>query len=301
MPLHASIDIGSNTLKLLIANWEGDRLVARLQKVQYPRLGKQVKQKGRISEEAFQQAMGHLLDFRQTLRRLGARLEAVGATEAFRKAENGAVLKGKIEELLEQPCEILTGEEEARLTSLAVRHRYRHPGLYVIDVGGGSTEVIHGDSFRSHPIGAVVLHDRHGSHPEPGNRKDAGEYFADVLEPAEGEALVVGVGGTANSLAAMELEAGEGDSEKIEGTEITLGKLTRRIDRLADMGADLRTQVPGLSPERSDIIIPGLCVYEAALKALRVERITVSTYGLRYGLILAKLEEKQRLPQGALE
>jgi exopolyphosphatase/guanosine-5'-triphosphate,3'-diphosphate pyrophosphatase len=307
-PAYASIDIGTNSALLLIASENvgeipGGRVLAPLlQKVAAPRVGRGLSATGRISEQSFQALMAALSDFRAEIERLGARLVGAVATEAFRKASNGGPLLAQVSAALGCECKMLSGEVESRLGYLAVHNRHPLPGLAVLDVGGGSTEITTADGGISLPIGAVNLLETSG-HDAVACRARARAAFAEqaALGGRPGEAYtglwageapenLIAVGGTATALAMLELGLTAFDAAAIEGAVISAEAVTRQLDRIAGLSESGRIALPGLGPGRADILMPGLCILESLLAEARCRSLRVSDRGIRYGVILEFLE-----------
>lgn len=293
-PLLASIDIGTNSAILLIAKRGPGALEPVVQRIAAPRVGRGVAATGRIADDSFAALTAALEGYLAEIRAAGARLAGAAATEAFRKASNGPVLLSKISAQLGIPCRILTGEEEARLAYLAVSDRHPLPGLAVLDIGAGSTEVTTRGGGASLPVGAVVLQEAFA--PGPGQaeacRGLALEAFRGGLGEAELPANLVAVGGTASAIAMLKLGMKTYDSAALEGTEVSRAEVAAAIARLAALPLAERAALPGLDPGRAEIVIPGLCILEAFLEFAGREKFKVSDRGIRYGLILDQMKER---------
>lgn len=155
--LKAAIDIGTNSALLLIAARREGGLQPVVQRIATPRVGRNLGKTGIISDDSFRALEAALEAFQQEIRALGATLVGAVATEAFRRASNGKPLLARVSQRLGLDCRILSGAEEARLGWLAVHDRHPLPGLAVLDVGAGSTEVTQEAGGTSLPIGAVSL------------------------------------------------------------------------------------------------------------------------------------------------
>jgi exopolyphosphatase/guanosine-5'-triphosphate,3'-diphosphate pyrophosphatase len=281
----ASIDIGTNSALLLVAERRGGRLHPVIQRVAAPRVGRNLSVTGRISDESFAALLTALDGFLAEIAAAGARLAGAVATEAFRKASNGPELLDRVSALLGAPCRILTGEEEARLGWLAVADRHPLPGLAVLDIGAGSTEINGGEGGVSLPIGAVSLPETCGPSPAA-LRARASEAFAGGLAGFRIPENLVAVGGTATALAMLFLGLRAFDAEAIEGLELERSDVAAMVERLSAMGAAERAALPGLDPGRAEIVVPGLCILEAFLDFAGRKAFRVSDRGIRYGVIL---------------
>lgn len=289
--LLASIDIGTNSALLLIAERRGGRLQPVVQKVAAPRVGRNLGVTGRISDESFAALLAALDGFLAEIASAGARLAGAVATEAFRKASNGPELLERVAARLGVPCRILSGEEEARLGWLAVADRHPLPCLAVLDIGAGSTEINDGEKGVSLPIGAVSLLEACGPSPEA-LRARAAETFAGGLAGFRIPENLVAVGGTATALAMLVLGLRRFDAEAIEGLALKRSDAAAMADRLSAMDAAGRAALPGLDPGRAEIVVPGLCILDALLGYAGRETFRVSDRGIRYGVILGSLEAK---------
>ncbi len=285
MERYASIDIGSNSAILLIAEYDGSQVVPVQQKIAVPRLGRNLQRTGLISEDSFQALLQALIGFQLEIENFGATLTGVVATQAFRTAGNGAALLEKLSTLLGLSVRVLSGQEESDLSYAAVANRYAQANLAVLDIGGGSIELQHGGKSWSLPLGAVSLMEAVGKNPEECRQRSLHAFDSELgnrLVPME---LVV-VGGTAVALAMLELKLPVFDSIALEGLSLSLNQVTAKIDLLGKLSATEYAALPGMDLGRMDILIPGLCLLESFLKKAACSQFTVSDRGVRYGVIL---------------
>jgi len=293
MNLYASIDIGTNSVLFLVASFESGMLKTRLEKIEEPRIGRDLEKTKIISQESVESLKQCLTGFHQTVFRLGARLVAVAGTQVFRAAENGDKVLKNMSEILKHPCRILSGEMESELAMTALQHRYSDADITVVDIGGGSTEVALEGERVSIPVGAVKLLETNGISSKL-NLKQASEAVRSLPSPKK-KSTVIGIGGTATTLAMMQRGEQGYRAERIEGTELLTQDISQWIERLAELDDDRRKNITGLPPSRSDVIIPGLCILTAIMRHWRLKKIKVSAWGLRHGLILEYLKMKGRL------
>jgi exopolyphosphatase/guanosine-5'-triphosphate,3'-diphosphate pyrophosphatase len=283
--LYASIDIGTNSALLLIAERRGAVLEPVLQKAAVPRVGRNLAATGRISDESFLALTGALDSFLSEIRDRGARLVGAVATQAFRAASNGPELLAKVTSQLGCEARIIAGPEESRLGYLAVANRHPSPDLAVLDVGGGSTEATRNGTGISVPIGAVNTLEACG--PDAAAcRAHAKAAFAEGYEEWRGRTDLVVVGGTATALAMLELKLPAFDSAAIEGLRIARGRVSAMIDLLAGLSDAEKRELPGMDKPRADILMPGLCILEAFLEAVDAPDFRVSDRGVRYGITI---------------
>jgi exopolyphosphatase / guanosine-5'-triphosphate,3'-diphosphate pyrophosphatase len=292
--LYASIDIGTNSALLLIAERRGAILEPVLQKAAVPRVGRNLAATGRISEESFLALTEALGSFLAEIRGSGARLVGAVATQAFRAASNGPELLAKVSGQLGCEARIIAGPEESRLGYLAVANRHPSPDLAVLDVGGGSTEATRKGTGMSIPIGAVNTLEAvrsAGAHLQPGPfaaacRAHAKAAFAEGFEEWRGRTDLVVVGGTATALAMLELRLPAFDSAAIEGLRIPRARVSAMIELLAGLSDEEKRELPGMDKPRADILMPGLCILEAFLEAIDAPDFRVSDRGVRYGITI---------------
>jgi exopolyphosphatase/guanosine-5'-triphosphate,3'-diphosphate pyrophosphatase len=288
----AAIDVGSNTILLLVAEHSPSSGITIVDEAEdQPRLGAGLGTTGRLSEAAIERALLSLTRMRDQALRLGAERIAAVATAAVREAANGAefVERARREGI---PVRVISPDAEADLAYRSAA--YHFPGLgptLVVDIGGGSMELIgaSGDEIKlttSLPLGAVRLTEM--GLPLPKLR----EHIRDQLHRAVDESAwknsrVIGSGGTFANLASM-VQARRGDQNvgSIQGVRVSAGELEQMLAALERMPPEQRREVPGLRPERADIIVAGLAVAAELLQLLNAADVAVNRYGLREGLLL---------------
>jgi len=301
------IDLGSNTVLLLVVEPDG-RVVEDVSRI--TRLGQGVFASGRLHPEALERTRGAARELSRRARALGAaRVVGVG-TEALRRARDGADLQAGLERagVLDR-ARLLSGEEEAACAIEASRRTAGDASqLIVIDVGGGSTELAWLQAGRvrgvSLPLGSVRLTEALlPRHPVPA--PDLARLEAELvratapLAPLRAQGLdarggsAVAVAGTATTLAAMDLASqGADPSEaRVEGHRLALERLDHWIGALAALDLESRRRVPGLEPGRADVIVAGLAVLRAVMRAIDARAIRASGRGVRHGVALRLLED----------
>lgn len=293
----AALDLGSNTSLLLIAEVEGG-FVQRvlLDETTITKLGQGVHANRRFHPEALERMRECLGRYSQLIRQHACDKTVAVATSAARDVSNGQELV-KMAESLAIPLHIIAGDREAELTYHgALSDRKEKEGLAVVDVGGGSTEIIRSrgkEIFgQSVDVGSVRLTEMFvRTHPIAKDDLMATEeyvrqQFATLRPHAEGVREVVAVAGTPTTLAALEQKIPFEES-RINGYPLSLSQIEAWTSRLAAMTVEERERLPGMQPKRSDVIVAGSQILAAALRALRQDRLTVSTRGVRYGVALA--------------
>lgn len=286
----AAIDVGSNTVKLTVAEYDPDTGLVVIEETEdQPRLGAGLTATGRLGAEEMGRALESLTRMREICRRLGVtRLAAVG-TAALREAANGAEFVS-LAQALGIPLRMIPPETEAALAYRSAAHRF--PGgrrTLVADIGGGSLELVgavEGAVRLTHslPLGAVKLTERRLPLTE---LRDQIRRELEAVLPAEWTgSRLIGSGGTFATLANMTLAEPGPSNRPLHGVAVTIAELHRLLSSLDAMSPGQRRRVPGLNPERADIIVAGLAVAAGLLDRLKVDRVTVSRFGPRDGLLL---------------
>jgi exopolyphosphatase/guanosine-5'-triphosphate,3'-diphosphate pyrophosphatase len=221
----------------------------------------------------------------------------VSATSAARDAVNGREFIELAQARAGVTVEILSGDEEARLSFASAHADFggTQP-LVVLDIGGGSTEFIFGDTTghityrHSFDVGSVRLTERVVKHDPPAPDELAAieallrETFAGLPELPK-NALLVGVAGTATTVAAIARSVEPYDPRKVHGAQLTRAEIVETVTRLEQLPLALRRAVPGLQPKRADVVVAGAMILVAAVDRLQVPTCTVSDRGLRWGLL----------------
>jgi len=273
-PNIASIDIGSNSVILLVAKKEGENVKALVQKVSVCKLG----------EDSIETLCEILTRYRGIAHSLGAQIKAVAMTEAMRKAENQEEILQAVERVVWIKPRIITGEEEAELSYKAVSKIYGED-ILTVDIGGGSTELSNGKKFLSIPVGALYLYRKMGAMPGPEYKKWAKDFFKEINFKPYSKRESYFVGGTAVALGMLACEMQTYDAEALEGRSIFVADIERVIIHLSNLSKELRNALPGLEQGRGDIIICGLYWMRSLCEKLKIDSIKISTLGLRFGLL----------------
>ncbi|MGZ3406439.1 MAG: Ppx/GppA phosphatase family protein [Polyangia bacterium] len=289
----AAIDVGTNTALLTIA--EGGQPIE--ERAEIVRLGEGLDRSGRLKDEAIARTVAVVAEFADAIARHGCTRVAAVTTEAVRKAANGGDFVAQASALLARVggrMEVIDGEREARLSWRAVAASF--PQLTgprtVVDIGGGSTELIVGEreveGVRSLPIGSVRLTERIVTHDPP--TADEGARLVATVDEALAQApaprgALVGIAGTVTTLAAMAQRLESYDGARVHGS--TLSRAT--VDALvAELGATPladKRRTPGLDPKRADVIWAGAIILQRVMARAGVDACIVSDRGIRWGLI----------------
>jgi len=291
----AAVDLGSNTTRLLVGRVEDGRVDELHRETRITRLGEGVDSRRRLLPLPIARVRNVLTDYRRTAESLGADRTLLVATSAVRDAENGEAFLGEIEWSYGFATQLLSGDEEAQLTQRGVGEL--GAATLLVDIGGGSTELVL-DGFRtSLPLGSVRFTERHGEGVEAS--VEAARALLPELEPER----AVGVAATITTLAALELGLDEYDRSRVDGHVLTRDGARAQLERLAALTLEERREVPALEPERAPVIVAGAAILVAILDAYGLESIRVSERDLLDGAALAAAElpepEEGAAPPGA--
>lgn len=303
----ASIDIGTNTTLLLVARpsrvgpgaplAEPEVLVER---AEITRLGRGIGGDGRLGSEGIERTLAALARYAALAVEHRAAIFAIG-TEGLRRAPNAEEFLRPAKIILGTDVEVIDGDREAMLTFRAVAESFPAEiaagRVGVVDVGGGSTELIVANEGkiafqRSLPLGSVRLHERH-VRGDPPALEEAQAIERDVETALDGASeafaqgpltMLVGVAGTVTSLAAMGLRLASYDPARVHGSTLTLAELDARIADLAVSTHVERQRMAGLDPRRADVIFAGALLLRAIVRRAGVDAVRVSDRGIRWGL-----------------
>ena len=278
----AAVDLGTNTTRLLVGRVEDGSVVELHRESRITRLGEGVDSRGRLRPVPIARVRIALSDSRRTAVSLGAARTRLVATSAVRDAENGEAFLGEIEWSYGFATRLLSGEEEAELTKRGVGGLA--PGTLLVDIGGGSTELVLGDFETSLPLGSVRFTERHGDDAA------ASIAAARALLPDLGPQDAVGVAATITSLAALDLGLEQYDRELVHGHLLTRRGARAQLDRLAALPLEERRRLPAIDPDRAPVIVAGAAILLAILDTYGLEAIRVSERDLLDGTALAAAE-----------
>ncbi len=294
----AAVDVGTNTVRLLIAGRDSSRLRPVLRMRRITGLGRRLRETGAIGEPEFGESVAALRAFRRAMDRLGVGPGDVRAcgTAALREASNGDAFLAAAA-AAGVPVEVISADEEARLTWAGVTRGAGARGTVVMDTGGGSTEFIvgpgRGESV-SLPLGVVVLREefRLSDPPETWQVRNLKHFLAERI--AGGTRAwtrrrfrrMVGTAGTFTTLAALDMRMTAYRPERIDGYTMSVRRVREWEDRLCGMTAGRILALPGMEKGRERYIVPGICEAVAAMDRFGVGRLEVSDAGLLEGILL---------------
>jgi exopolyphosphatase/guanosine-5'-triphosphate,3'-diphosphate pyrophosphatase len=307
-PRRAVIDIGTNSIKLLVGE-VADGLVLPIQECsEQTRLGAGFYETRELQPTPIARTAHSVARFVALARDVEASAIRVIATSAVRDARNPSDLLEAVRRASGLRVEIISGDQEAEWVFRGVTSDPKLCGrpLLILDVGGGSTEFIMSDEshpcFReSFPLGSVRLLEtlRPGDPPSltdlAGCRDWLATFFNQGLSPemqaklkqaAAAGVTLVGTGGTTTILARMELQINDFDRTRLEGIRLSQRQVLEYMVQLWSVPLAERKRIPGLPPSRADVILMGVAIYEAVMRHFSLGELYVSTRGLRFGALL---------------
>jgi exopolyphosphatase/guanosine-5'-triphosphate,3'-diphosphate pyrophosphatase len=310
----ASIDIGTNSTRLLVADYQRNKLIPLERKMKITRLGKGLIQKGIILNDSVEKTLGAVIEYRDLIRSHNVENYRAVGTSALRKASNSDWFVSYIYKNSGIKTDIISGAEEASLSFYgAVREtdlrsslfRKNKPGnILVLDIGGGSTEFILGDKkcdmkiIESIDIGCVSLTEKFigGDIPDKDSLERMHVYIRDGLKNVVkkinslGPVSMIGVAGTITTLAAIDMGLKKYDSDRIHRYILNLKRLEEIYKNLCSLSLESRKKVTGLDPKRADIIIGGTAILLAVLKLIKSRYLMVSERDILDGIIYSLID-----------
>lgn len=297
-PRYATIDVGTNTVLLLVAERQPDGTFRAIdERMEITRLGRGVDRTKRLDPQAIADTVSAVARFAQAARAADVHGLVVTATSAARDAQNGRDFFDAALAAAGVPVEVIPGDTEAEL---AYESAWRDFGqgaanLAVVDIGGGSTELVYGVGeqhvfARSFDVGAVRLTERwlHADPPAADEllalRRDLAAVLAEAPPPPAGAALV-GIAGTVTTLVAIHLGLDAYDGALVHGRTLTAGEVRDLATRLGRMSLGERRALPGLPEKRADVIVAGAEILAAVLEKLGFAQVIASDRGVRWGML----------------
>jgi exopolyphosphatase / guanosine-5'-triphosphate,3'-diphosphate pyrophosphatase len=289
----AVIDIGTNTLLLLIV---GEAMQPIVDLCRFGRLGKGLDATGLLADDAIATSLAICREYREVMDRHGVARPIVIATQAAREARNAAAFVGPAEQILRATIEVIAGQREAELAATAVARTFPELAAaryVVVDVGGGSTELITVDAGQvaaqvSVPIGAVRLTERHLKHDPPAAAEvaaldaDIDQHLSALTLPRG--APVIGTAGTATTLAAVKLGLTTYDPAAVTGLRIAPDAVAAMCARLLAATVAERKAIPGMEPQRADVIAAGAAIFARVVRRVDAPVLITCDRGIRWGV-----------------
>ena len=309
----AVIDVGTNSVKLLVADVAGRTVQPVFETGNQTRLGRGFYETHRLQPAAIASTAAAVAEFARVARAHQVTSVRVFGTSAVRDAANASELITAVQRAAELPLEVISGEQEAAWAFRGAASDLQLAGtpILLLDVGGGSTEFILGCGKQNHfqcsfPLGAVRLMERvpHSEPPTPdelGNcRNWLRQFLFEAVRPLLAPAVVqevnrhqqhravqlVGSGGAATVLARMELQLTGYDRDRIAAARLSRARVGEWVERLWSLPRGQREKIIGLPPERADVALTGAAIYEAVMAEFDFAELRVTTRGLRFAAVL---------------
>ncbi|MGQ0504890.1 MAG: Ppx/GppA phosphatase family protein [Myxococcaceae bacterium] len=304
----ATIDIGTNSVLLLVAEKQNGRFVPVLERAEITRLGRGVDRSRTLSPEGMEDTLRVLETYAREAKEAGVQDLAVTATSAARDASNGAEFIQAAKTRAGLTLEIISGDQEAELSYTSAFTDFSASGpdkpLVVIDIGGGSTEFIYGGDDPSKPrfrhsfdVGSVRLTERfiRNDPPTSDEQKELRDHLRAELSrlprPPAGFRMV-GVAGTVTTLFTLQHKLAVYDPTKVHGGTLTITQLDALAKKLCCTPLAERQKLPGLQPKRADVICAGALIMLTAMEKLAALQCLVSDRGLRWGLLAQRFGQR---------
>jgi len=286
------VDLGTNSTRLLVADVEDGTIQELDRRLEITRLGEGVDSRRQLLPEAVARVRNVLADYRRAMEELHVERTLAFATSAVRDAENGDAFLGEIEWSYGFTTRLLTGHEEALLTFRGVATgREIQKDTLVIDVGGGSTELILGGpdgvSFHeSYDLGCVRLTERFPGDPA-GAAAQVRSTLAERVPPEIRPRRALGVAGTVTQLATLDLGLEREEPDLVHGHRLAAATVVAQLDRLSSMTMDEIRRERGMHPDRAPVIVAGAVVVLETLRHFGLDELEVSEHDIMHGAALA--------------
>ncbi len=298
-----ALDIGTNTVLMLVAEPQADGSVRRVLDLQrITRLGQGVDGNHRLDPQAAQRTLDAIAEFTEQARGAGAEKILAAGTATLRDAADGESFIRRVRERTGVELEIISGEAEAWLSYLAVIHGLRidpRQRLLIIDIGGGSTEFIRAEpgaklQMASLQIGSVRLTERIIRNDPPIAHEAADLRLAidDALKGLGWELkpdVLVGIAGTVTTVCAVALELEPYDPDRVHGYRLSRKEVERVLGLFGSLPLAERRKLKGLEPARADVIFAGTAILERVMSECGADYVVVSDQGVRWGLVWREL------------
>jgi exopolyphosphatase / guanosine-5'-triphosphate,3'-diphosphate pyrophosphatase len=278
----AAVDLGTNTTRLLVADVDDGRVEEIAVRARITGLGAGVDARRKLLPLPIARVRNALTDYRRELESLGAERVLAVATSAVRDADNGEAFLGEVEWSYGFTTRLLSGEEEAAVTLRGVGDIAED--TLVLDIGGGSTELIMRDFAISLDVGSVRMTEQFGEDV------DAIAAYVRPLLPDLRPTRAIGVAATNTSLAALDLRLAKYDRDQVHGHVLTRDAVEDLLARLAKMPLDERRRLPAFDPDRAPVIVAGATIVREVLRRYDLDAIEASEHDLLHGVALAAAE-----------
>ncbi|MFN3345103.1 MAG: Ppx/GppA phosphatase family protein [Chloroherpetonaceae bacterium] len=306
----AAIDLGTNSFHMIIVELLPDMSFLTIDRAkEMIRIGDGSLLTKELSQEAMSQGLQTLMRFRKLAEQRGVETHHIiaFATSAIREAKNGGAYMEMVAQKIGIRTSIISGDEEARLIYLAIRQAISigNRKALMIDVGGGSVELMIGGSEKlylaeSKKLGVARMYERFIKHDPPTEkeRADLDQFFTEQIAPfatrakSLGYDMAIASSGTAENIASMIFLQENGQAfESLNGNAFSRKSFQKLYERLIPMKANERKSIAGLDPKRTDLIIPGLILFDVIFRLFNLKEITISGYALREGMVIDYLSK----------
>jgi exopolyphosphatase / guanosine-5'-triphosphate,3'-diphosphate pyrophosphatase len=300
------IDVGTNSARLLVADVECRQVREAIRRSTVTRLGRGVDLSGQLSGEAIEATCKAIAEYVEAYREAGAERVRAIATSAVRDASNGGAFVAELRERFALSARVLDGEEEARLTYLgASSERPPSEPTLVVDIGGGSTELIVGVgeqiAFHASLQAGVVRHTERHIASDPPAAAEMEALATDVRSlietavagrPEASATAAIAVAGTPTSLAAIEMGLEPYDPARVHGHVLSLPSIQRMLSQLASAPLAKRVEIAGMHPDRAPTIVAGVVILVETMRAFGLEQVEVSEHDILYGTAISAASER---------
>ena len=299
-----TIDIGTNSMRLLIAEYKEGKIVNRKKYVNTTRIGQGVDSNGYITDEAIERNINALVEFSNICKEENCKEVYCMGTSALRDSKNKELFIKLAKDRANINVDIISGEKESNLGFMGVLQGVENPeDILVIDIGGGSTEFIIGNKngirfAKSENVGALRMTEKFLKQ-DPINENEFKnmsdfiyEEIKDTLKYIEKDGVqkIVGIGGTITSLSAINQEMESYSMDKIHNSKITLSEIELILQNLKKMTLNDKKTLKGLQPKRADIITAGVEILYTIMKNIEIDEIIVSEYDNLEGLMCQNIK-----------
>lgn len=300
MDKYAILDIGTNSIKFFLFSIENGKSATIIDTNNISRLGEGLLKTGIISDEAMDRNIEALSEFMKSAEEENVKeITAVG-TMCLRTAKNSDVFLKRVKDELGLIITVIPGEEEARLSYLAVLSTIGNTdqNVVVFDTGGGSTEFIFGKGTNLnnrislnlgavHPTEEFLISNPVKDDELKTMQDHMMDYFGERITDKRADYLI-GIGGTVTSMGAVMYKMVKYDPKIIQGSQMSLDEVKKQIKLYQNKTIEERKQIPGLQPKRADVILAGAGIINTIMKIFKIDSFTISDRGLRHGLMFDK-------------
>jgi exopolyphosphatase / guanosine-5'-triphosphate,3'-diphosphate pyrophosphatase len=301
----AALDVGSNTVLMLVAELSGAGVRRLADFMKITRLGRGVDRTGLLDPAASALTLDAIAGFVEKARELGAQKILTAATAALRDARNGAEFIKQVHQRTGVDLDIISGQTEAQLNFLAATRGLgidHAEAMLIVDIGGGSTELIRcaggaAPAMVSLQIGSVRLTERLVRHDPPSAQERIKIYDAiteelrslrwDGFHPRR----LIGVAGTVTTVCAVAVGLQTYDHSAVHGRQLSKDQVTQTAQRLFGLTTAQRKQLPAMIEGRADVICAGAAILDAVTQFFQADTVTVSDQGVRWGLVYRELSQ----------